>query len=61
MRIKIIRKLFKNSKYSYAVCLSPNMVKKLGWREKQKLIVEADINTKKIIIKDWPLKNNKII
>ena len=53
MQIKTIRKLFKKSKYSYVICISPDIIKKLGWREKQKLILEADTKTKKIVIKDW--------
>lgn len=54
MKIQNVRKLFKKTKYSYAVCISPNIIKKMGWREKQKLIVEADTKTGKIVIKDWP-------
>ena len=59
MKINLIRKLFKNSKYSYAICLSPKVVKSLGWREKQKLVVEADVDEEKIIIKDWKPKPKK--
>lgn len=47
---KNIRKINKKSG-SYLVTLPMEMVKKLGWREKQK--VEFDLEGKKIIIKDW--------
>lgn len=53
MRIKTTRKLFKNSKYSYAVTISPRIVKELRWRNKQKLTVIGSGKTGKIIIKDW--------
>jgi len=49
-----IRKLSKvgNNK-TYAVTLPIESIRKLGWQEKQKLIVEADYKNKRFIIKDW--------
>jgi antitoxin component of MazEF toxin-antitoxin module len=47
---KNIRKIGKKSG-SYIVSLPMEMIKRLGWREKQK--VEFDLEGEKIIIKDW--------
>ncbi len=46
-----IRKLSKRNNGTYAVTLPIEMVRDLGWRDKQKLVVEK--NGEKIIIKDW--------
>ena len=59
MKIKTIRKLFKNSKYSYAVSISPQIVRALRLREKQKLVITGDTRTKKIVIEDWVPKKKK--
>ncbi|MFH1611686.1 MAG: hypothetical protein ABH887_00205 [bacterium] len=53
MRIKATRKVYKKTKYSYAVTLSPKMMKNMGWREGQKLVVIASQKTGKITIEDW--------
>jgi antitoxin component of MazEF toxin-antitoxin module len=47
---KNIRKILKNGD-SYAITLPIDMVRKLGWREKQKVVVE--LNGQKITVKDW--------
>lgn len=47
-------KLTKVNKYSYGVVLPKEFVKKLGWKEKQKLDVE--IKGKTISISDWKSK-----
>lgn len=46
-----IRKLTKVAQSSYAVVIPINMVKDLGWQERQKLVVRR--RGKKIIIEDW--------
>ncbi|MFH1611903.1 MAG: hypothetical protein ABH887_01415 [bacterium] len=56
MRIKATRKLYKNSEYTYSINLSPEMVKKMKWREGQKLTIIASQKTGKITIKDWEEK-----
>jgi len=48
-------KLTKVSRYSYGIVLPKKFVKKLKWKEKQKLTVK--INGKSILINDW--KKNK--
>jgi antitoxin component of MazEF toxin-antitoxin module len=48
---KNIRKLTKASSHSISVTLPIEMVKKLKWREKQKVVV--DLKGKTIFIKDW--------
>jgi antitoxin component of MazEF toxin-antitoxin module len=47
---KNIRKILKNGD-SYAITLPIEMIRKLKWREKQK--VEVELNGKKIVVKDW--------
>jgi len=49
---KHIRKLTKVAGHSISVTLPMEMVKKLKWREKQKVIVS--LRGKVITIKDWP-------
>jgi len=53
LKDKITHKLNKNGRYSYSVIIPKEVVKKFGWREKQKLNLEIDLRGKKIIIKDW--------
>jgi antitoxin component of MazEF toxin-antitoxin module len=49
---KNIRKLTKTGRgKSLAVVLPIEMIRKLNWRERQKLVVE--LSRRKIIIKDW--------
>ncbi|MDD5289813.1 MAG: AbrB/MazE/SpoVT family DNA-binding domain-containing protein [Patescibacteria group bacterium] len=48
---KNIRKLTKVGQHSFAVTLPMEMVKKLNWREKQKVVVT--LKSKTITIKDW--------
>lgn len=48
---KNIRKITRVGKTSLSVTLPIEMVKKLGWRERQKVVVS--LAGKKIIIKDW--------
>lgn len=48
---KNIRKLTRVGKGSFCVTLPIEMVKKMGWKERQKLILK--LSGKKIIIQDW--------
>ena len=48
---KNIRKLTRVGNASIGLTLPIGMVRKLRWREKQKVVVE--LKGKKIIIKDW--------
>ena len=59
MKIKAVRKLGKNSKYSYGILIPPNIVRALKLREKQKLVITGDTRTGKIVIEDWPLRKKK--
>ncbi|NQU77713.1 hypothetical protein HQ544_03375 [Candidatus Falkowbacteria bacterium] len=59
MKIRKKRKLFKNSKYSYAVSISPDIVRALKLKAGQKIIVTADTRTGKIVIEDWKPKAKK--
>ena len=56
MKLKSVRKLFKNSKYSYAITIPPEIIKALRLRTKQKLIVEGDPDKREILIRDWSPK-----
>lgn len=50
-----VRKITKLGKYSYAITVPKTLVKKLGWREKQRVVVK--IYGDGLRIKDW--KNEK--
>lgn len=47
---KNIRKILKNGD-SYAVTIPIEMINKLNWREKQKVVVK--MKGKSIIVRDW--------
>jgi antitoxin component of MazEF toxin-antitoxin module len=47
---KNVRKIFKSGD-SYAVTLPMEVIDKLGWREKQKVVVKGW--GKRVVIKDW--------
>ena len=49
--MKIIRKVNKTAKRSYSVVIPMEFVKKLRWKERQKIVVS--LRGKKIIIEDW--------
>ncbi|KKT89433.1 MAG: hypothetical protein UW95_C0002G0037 [Parcubacteria group bacterium GW2011_GWC1_45_14] len=49
---KETRKLVKSSTHSYMVNIPKEIVKKYGWKEKQKLVVE-DKGNGIVLIKDW--------
>lgn len=49
-----IRKLSKvGGDRTYSITLPVEDIRKLGWQEKQKLVVEVDYKRKRFIIKDW--------
>ncbi len=48
---KEIRKIGKNSQGTYYITIPKEMIKKLHFREKQKVVVLS--NKDEIIIKDW--------
>ncbi len=52
-----IRKLTKQGKWSLSVTLPIDLIHKLKWKEKQKVIVE--LKGKSFIIKDWKPKKKK--
>lgn len=49
---KVIRKLSTSGKYSKALNLPREFLKKLNWRQNQNLSVEIDEKNKRLIIKD---------
>ncbi len=52
-----IRKLIKTGRgKSFCLTLPISFIRKLKWREHQKLVVVLDKKGKKIIIKDWKPK-----
>lgn len=51
-----IRKITKNGA-SHSVSIPIEILKKLGWRERQKVVVKLE--GRKIIIKDWQPKRKK--
>jgi len=49
-----IRKLSRvGSGKTYSVTLPVEAIKEFGWKQKQKVVVEADRKRKRFIIKDW--------
>ncbi len=52
---KIIRKLNKNSQYSYSINIPKELVEKYSWKAKQKLTIE-DKGRGVLEIKDWRKK-----
>jgi len=50
---KNIRKITKLGGSSYAVTIPISMMRKLKWRERQKVVVELNKRTKTIKIRDW--------
>lgn len=46
-----VRKISRMGKYSYFVTLPKSVVKELGWRSKQKVVIRRV--GKKIVIEDW--------
>ncbi len=51
-----IRKLAKGTNGSYHITLPIEVIRGLGWKKSQKLIVEVDERRERIIIKDWKKK-----
>jgi bifunctional DNA-binding transcriptional regulator/antitoxin component of YhaV-PrlF toxin-antitoxin module len=49
---KSIRKLARISSHSYCVIIPKSIIKKYGWKERQKLVVE-DKGRGKLEIRDW--------
>lgn len=49
---KSTKKLTKSSKYSYVLTIPKEIIKKYGWRERQKLVVK-DKGRGVLEIKDW--------
>lgn len=45
-------KLTKASKYSYSLVIPKEIIKKYGWREKQKMTIK-DTGRGKLEIRDW--------
>lgn len=50
---KNIRRITKVGGKSYAVTLPIDIVRKFGWREKQKVVLKINKKRKTITIKDW--------
>jgi len=49
-----VRKISKLGKYSYSITVPKGLIKKLGWKEKQKVVVKIFGNG--LRIKDWDSK-----
>ena len=54
---KFTRKIQKVGTHSYAVVLPKGVVKKLKWRERQKLTIVFNSKKETILIKDWNPKD----
>jgi bifunctional DNA-binding transcriptional regulator/antitoxin component of YhaV-PrlF toxin-antitoxin module len=52
MAEKYIHKIRKISKYTYSLVLPISLMKKFGWKEKQKVVI-SDKGRKRLEIKDW--------
>jgi bifunctional DNA-binding transcriptional regulator/antitoxin component of YhaV-PrlF toxin-antitoxin module len=49
--MRFIRKINKTAKRSYSVIIPMKIIKKLGWKERQKIVLS--LRGKVITIKDW--------
>ena len=47
-----IRKIVKNGRGSYYVNIPKEVLRALGWKERQKVVVKK--SGKKVVIADWP-------
>ena len=52
---KHVHKLNKTSGHSYSLIIPKEIVKKYGWREKQKIVIE-DQGGGRLLIRDWRRK-----
>jgi len=52
---KFIRKITKKSKYSYTAVLPKELIDKLKWRDRQKIVIRQ-YGRNKILIEDWQPK-----
>ena len=50
---EMIRKLSKVGGTSYSITLPVSIIRRFKWRERQKLVIEADEDKKEIIIRDF--------
>lgn len=50
---KNIRKITKLGEKSYGITLPIDVIRRWGWRERQKVTLEIDDENKKIVIEDW--------
>jgi len=46
-----VRKITKTGNYTYYVTIPKTLIDELGWKERQKVVVERDGKT--IVIRDW--------
>jgi len=53
MAKKFIRKLRKVSTHSYAVVIPKQLIKRFGWKERQKLEIIFGGRKHDILIRDW--------
>lgn len=50
------RNLGKIGNGSYMLTLPIEYVRELGWQENQKVVVEMDKKSKRLVIRDWPVR-----
>jgi len=50
---KYIRKLTKAASHSYTLNVPKELIKKFGWKEKQKLEILYDEKKKRFVVRDW--------
>ena len=52
-------KLRKVSTHSYSLTIPKELIKKFGWRERQKIVISYGGRKEELKIKDWKPKNKK--
>jgi len=52
MEEKFVHKIKKVNKYNYSVTIPKDIMKKYGWREKQKVVI-SDKGNGRVEIRDW--------
>ena len=52
LKKKFIRKITKKSRYSYMTVIPKEIIDRLGWRERQRIVLSV-YDKNKVLITDW--------
>lgn len=54
-----VRKIYKTGKYSRGIVIPKEVLKKLRWRDNQRLEITPDFKSKSVVIKDYKASSRK--